>query len=67
MPNKLHVFISYDLMLEYICAPKKKCHNVLKTANVLKKGLKPFLVFMKFVVYTLNRKFRTYSINWATL
>jgi hypothetical protein len=56
MPNKLHVFISYDLMLEHICAPKKKRHNVLKTTNVLKKGLKPFSVFMKFVVSTLNRK-----------
>ncbi len=53
--NKQHFFISYDLMLEYICA-QKQSHNVLKIANILKKGLKPFLLYKKFVLSTLNRK-----------
>jgi hypothetical protein len=34
MPKNLHFFISYDVMLEYICAKKKKCRNVLKIANI---------------------------------
>jgi hypothetical protein len=48
MPNNLH--ISYDGMLEYICAKKKMCRNVLKIA--FKKSLKWFLILMKFVVFT---------------
>jgi len=37
-------------MLEYKFVPKKWCHNVLKNANIFKKWLKWFLVFMKFVI-----------------
>jgi hypothetical protein len=55
MPNKLQIFISYDVMLEYICA-KKIHHNVLNNANILKKGLKWFLDSMKFVVYTKHHE-----------
>jgi hypothetical protein len=38
--QKLHLLISYDVMLEYIC-PKNVCHNVLKNENI----------FMEFVVF----------------
>jgi hypothetical protein len=50
----MFLFIWFDVKI-YLCK-KKKRHNVLKNANILKKGLKPFAVFKKFVVSTLNRK-----------
>jgi hypothetical protein len=33
-------FISYDVMLEYICAKKIIHHNILKIANIFMNGLK---------------------------
>jgi hypothetical protein len=33
---------------------KKKCHNILKNANIYNKWLKLFLIFIKFVQYLLN-------------
>jgi hypothetical protein len=41
-------FISYDVMLEYICAKNIIHHNILKIANIFMNGLKSLSIFMKF-------------------
>jgi hypothetical protein len=32
-----YIFISYDMMLRYICAKNLVCHSLLKNKNILKK------------------------------
>jgi hypothetical protein len=47
--KKIPFFNLYCVIPKYICG-KKKCHYVLKHANIFKKWLKWILVFMKFIV-----------------
>jgi hypothetical protein len=57
MSKKSYIFISYDVMLKYVCAKKIVCHSVLKITNIFLKWLKWFLIFMKFVVSTKHCDF----------
>jgi hypothetical protein len=52
MPKKLHfkIFIWCEVKV-YLCQ-KTRDHNVLKNANIFKKWLKWFLIFMKFILFT---------------
>jgi len=44
MPNKLHILIAYDVMLEYVCA-KNIHHNVLKKNTYIQEMIEIIFYF----------------------
>ncbi len=48
--NKIHFPNLYCVIPKYICGKKNVCHCVQKNANIFKKWLKWFSVFMKFII-----------------